>query len=376
MKYYLIAGERSGDLHGSHLIKELKLQDASAEIRCWGGDLMERAGGSLVVHYKDLSFMGFWEVFTNLLTIKKYLDYCKKDLLEYQPDVVVLIDYPGFNLRIAEFAHKSQLKVCYFISPKLWAWNRKRAAKIKRHVDRMYAILPFEKQFYQQYEYQVNYVGNPLVDTINNFQTPPDFIHTLQTGARPVIAVLPGSRRQEIKHMLEVMLALVPDFPQYKFVVAAVDNIPADFYRNAHRLNDVTIVTNKAYELLSVASVAVVTSGTASLETALFDVPQVVCYKTSWLTYWIGRVLIKVPYLSLVNLIARKMVVPELIQNEFRKEKITKHLKELLEESESLKSQQAGYRKVRIMLGNKKASQETARLIVDFLQSTKQPSTY
>lgn len=367
MKYYLIAGERSGDLHGSHLINELKLWDAAAEIRCWGGDLMEQAGGSLVVHYKDLSFMGFWEVFTNLLTIKKFLDYCKKDLVEYQPDVVVLIDYPGFNLRIAEFAHKNGLKVCYFISPKLWAWNRKRAVKIKQHVDRMYAILPFEKQFYQQYEYHVNYVGNPLVDTINNFRTPPDFIHTLQTGDRPVVAVLPGSRRQEIKHMLEVMLELVPEFPRYKFVVAAVDNIPAEFYQGASRLNDVAIVTNKAYELLSVASVAVVTSGTASLETALFDVPQVVCYKTSWLSYWIARALIKVPYLSLVNLIARQMVVPELIQNEFRKEKITKHLKELLEESPALTSQQAGYRKVKILLGNKKASQETARLIVDYL---------
>ncbi len=376
MKYYLIAGERSGDLHGSHLINELKLQDTAAEIRCWGGDLMEQAGGSLVVHYKDLSFMGIWEVFTNLLTIKKYLDFCKKDLLEYQPDVVVLIDYPGFNLRIAEYAHKSQFKVCYFISPKLWAWNRKRAAKIKRHVDQMYTILPFEKQFYQQYEYQVNYVGNPLVDTINNFHTPPDFTHTLQTGSRPVIAVLPGSRRQEIKHMLEVMLALVPEFPQCKFVVAAVDNIPAEFYCEARRLKEVAIVTNKAYELLSVASVAVVTSGTASLETALFDVPQVVCYKTSWLTYWIGRVLIKVPYLSLVNLIARQMVVPELIQREFHKAKIAKHLTELLGESPALKTQQAGYRKVKMLLGNKKASKETAKLIVDFLQSAKQPSAY
>ncbi len=367
MKYYLIAGERSGDLHGSHLIKELQLQDPKAEIRCWGGDLMEQAGGKLVVHYRDLSFMGFWEVFTNLLTIKKYLDYCKKDLLEYRPDVVVLIDYPGFNLRIAEFAHKSKLKVCYFISPKLWAWNRKRAAKIKRHVDRMYAILPFEKQFYQQYQYHVNYVGNPLVDTINNFHTPPGFIDTLHTGTRPVIAVLPGSRRQEIKHMLEVMLALVPDFPQYKFVVAAVDNIPAEFYQDAHRLKDVAIVTNQAYELLSVANVAVVTSGTASLETALFDVPQVVCYKTSWLSYLIARALIKVPYLSLVNLIARQMVVPELIQKEFQKEKITKHLKELLGESPELKRQQVGYQKVRLLLGNKNASKETARLIVDYL---------
>ncbi len=376
MKYYLIAGERSGDLHGSHLIHQLKLQDKSAEIRCWGGDLMEQAGGSLVVHYKDLSFMGFWEVFTNLRSIKKFLDFCKKDLLEYQPDVVVLIDYPGFNLRIAEFAHKNHLKVCYFISPKLWAWNRKRAFKIKRYVDRMFVILPFEKQFYEQYQYQVDYVGNPLVDSINKFHTPPEFHSTIQSGDKPIIAVLPGSRRQEIKHMLEEMLELVSEFPQYKFVVAAVDNIPTEYYQDAHRLDEVVIVTNKAYELLSVASVAVVTSGTASLETALFDVPQVVCYKTSWLSYWIARALIKVPYLSLVNLIVRQMVVPELIQKEFHKGNIIKHLKELLVESPALISQQAGYRKVKILLGNKKASQETARLIIEFLQPAKQPSTY
>ena len=198
MKYYLIAGERSGDLHGSHLIKEIKLLDSSAEVRCWGGDLMEQAGGSLVVHYKDLSFMGFWEVFTNLLTIKRFLDFCKKDLVEWNPDVMILIDYPGFNLRIAEYAHKVNLKVCYFISPKLWAWNKKRASKIKRYVDRMYAILPFEKQFYKQYDYNIDYVGNPLVDTIFNFQAPSDFNSTVNSAGKPVIAVLPGSRRQEI----------------------------------------------------------------------------------------------------------------------------------------------------------------------------------
>jgi lipid-A-disaccharide synthase len=245
----------------------------------------------------------------------------------------------------------------------------------------MYAILPFEKQFYQQYDYQVDYVGNPLVSTIDKFQTPDDFRNSIQGDTKPgdtkpIVAVLPGSRRQEIKHMLEIMLQLVPELPEYNFVVAAVDNIPGELYDVARNLDGVSIVTNKAYELLSVANVAVVASGTASLETALFDVPQIVCYKTSWLTYWIGRMLIKVPYISLVNLIARQMVVPELIQKDFQKQTMITHLKEMLVDSPSRKAQLAGYRKVRTLLGNKKASQETAKLIVEYLQPAKLPSTY
>jgi lipid-A-disaccharide synthase len=368
MKYYLIAGERSGDLHGSHLIKELKQLDQQAEIRCWGGNLMEQAGGSLVVHYKNLSFMGIWEVFKNLLTIKKYLDFCKQDLLEYRPDVLVLIDYPGFNLRIAEFAHDQGLKVCYYISPKLWAWNQKRAAKVKKYVDQMYAILPFEREFFQKYDYQVNYVGNPLVHTIDQFLTTGrDSIEGLDSD-KPVIAVLPGSRRQEIEHMLTAMLALIRDFPQCKFVVAAVDNVPMELYQRASEIENVTVVTNQAYELLAVARVAMVTSGTASLETALFDVPQIVCYKTSWLTYWTGRFLIKVPYLSLVNLIADAQVVPELIQGDYHKENLVKYLSGLLEDGPARTQQLAGYRKVRMLLGNKDAAKATARHILEFIQ--------
>ena len=367
MKYYLIAGERSGDLHGSHLIKELKLRDDHAQIRCWGGDQMQRAGGELVVHYRELSFMGIWEVFKNLMTIRKFLDQCKQDLVAYQPDVVILIDYPGFNLRIAEYAYQQGLKVYYFISPKLWAWNQKRAVKVKRYVHRMFCILPFERQFYQQFDYQVNYVGNPLVHSIHQFLSDEHSIEGLQTDS-PIIAVLPGSRRQEIEHMLSVMLELIPEYPQCKFVVAAVDNVPAEYYRAAHEIPEVTVVTNQAYELLSVARVAVVTSGTASLETALFNVPQIVCYKTSWLTYWTGRILIKVPFLSLVNLIAETQVVPELIQGDYHKANLVKHITQLLEEGPARKQQLAGYRKVRMLLGNKKAAQETARLIVEHLQ--------
>ena len=376
MKYYLIAGERSGDLHGSNLIKELLSHDPQAEIRCWGGDLMEQSGGSLVVHYRNLSFMGIWEVFKNLLTIKKYLDFCKKDLQEFRPDVLVLIDYPGFNLRIAEFAAKQKIKTCYFISPKLWAWNQKRAKKIKRYVDRMFVILPFEKQFYQKYEYQVTYVGNPLVQTVASFEAEPQGLEDLRSESRPIVAILPGSRAQEISHMLEVMLALVPEFPQYKFVLAAVDNVPTEYYQQAQKTKDVTVLTNKAYDLLSIASAAIVTSGTASLETALFNVPQIVCYKTSWVTYLVGKVLIKVPFLSLVNLIAEAQVVPELIQKEYNRQAVSDHLKNIMQDGPGRNQQLAGYRKVKTLLGNKKASQETARLIIDYLKPSKQPSIY
>ncbi len=369
MKYYLIAGERSGDLHGSHLIRELKSCDAKASIRCWGGDQMKQAGGDLVVHYKHLSFMGIWEVFKNLLTIRRYLEKCKQDILHYKPDVVVLIDYPGFNLRIAEFAHKQGFKTCYFISPKLWAWNQKRAHKVKQYVHRMFCILPFERQFYQKYDYQVDYVGNPLIEPITRFKTPVDFKQGLNTNGRPVIAILPGSRRQEIESMLHLMLQLVTEFTDYKFVVAAVDNLPEHYYQPALDHPDVAVVTNQAYELLSVAGAAVVTSGTASLETALFNVPQIVCYKTSWLTYWTGRMLIKVPYLSLVNLIAEKLVVPELIQGDYTKNNLIKNLKGLLEDGPGRQQQLAGYRKVRMLLGNKNAASETARLLTEYLRS-------
>jgi lipid-A-disaccharide synthase len=279
-------------------------------------------------------------------------------------------------LRIAEFAAKQKFKTCYFISPKLWAWNQKRAKKIKRYVDKMFVILPFEKQFYQKYQYQVTYVGNPLVQTVASFETEPQGLDHLKSESRPIVAILPGSRAQEISHMLEVMLALVPEFSQYKFVLAAVDNVPDEYYHLAKGTKDVAIVTNQAYELLSIASAAIVTSGTASLETALFNVPQIVCYKTSWVTYYAGKLLIKVPFLSLVNLIAEGQVVPELIQREYNRQTVSDHLKSIMVDGPARDQQLAGYRKVKTLLGNKKASQETARLIFDYLTSSKQPSTY
>jgi len=364
MKYYIIAGERSGDLHGAHLIHELKRLDPEAQIRAWGGDMMQEAGAQLVEHYKNMAFMGFWEVFTNLHRISVFLKQCKHDLRSFKPDVLILIDYPGFNLRMARFGHEQGFKVAYYISPKLWAWNQSRAFKIKRYVDRMYCILPFERAFYQQYQYQAEYVGNPLVSQIA------DFIQDFQPhapGTKPIIAVLPGSRRQEISNMLQTMLEVVDNFPDYQFVVAGVDNIPQEFYEQALQRTDVQVVFNETYSLLARAKAAVVASGTASLETALFEVPQVVCYRTSWISYWIARAVIKVKYISLVNLIADRMVVPELIQANFKAATISEILMDLVSRGSGFKEQQAGYQQIKTLMGDKRASRQAAQSIVSML---------
>lgn len=365
MKYYLIAGERSGDLHGAHLIEEIKRNDPHAEFRVWGGDMMQQAGGHLVQHYRNLSFMGFWEVLTNLWTIRGYLKQCKGDIKAFQPDVLILIDYPGFNLRMARYGHQQGLKVVYYISPKIWAWNRSRVHKIKRYVDELYSILPFEPTFYDQYQYQVKYVGNPLVTQIGDYLQKHEVSTT--NHEKPLVAILPGSRRQEISKMLDTMLQVVPEFPQYQFVVAGVDNIPQSFYEHALQRSDVQVVFNQTYDLLAEARAAVVASGTASLETALFEVPQIVCYRTSWLTYWMAKQVIKVKYISLVNLIADRLVIPELIQAAFTADAITKILKDLLEQGSAYKDQMAGYRQVKMLMGNQRASREAALSIKKLL---------
>lgn len=365
MKYYLIAGERSGDLHASALIDAIKLQDPEAEFRAWGGDLMEQAGAKLVKHYREMAFMGLWEVIRNLPTISRFLRACEQDLLAHRPDALILIDYPGFNLRMARFAHQHGLKVFYYISPKLWAWNQKRAHQIKAHVDRMFVIFPFEKEFYQQYDYEVDFVGNPLLDTVSAFRPNPDFRVVNGLSARPLIAVLPGSRRQEVEKNLEVMLAVVNQFPEYDFVVAAVNNLPAELY---HRLPPgVQVAYEQTYDLLSEAVAALVTSGTATLETALFGVPQVVCYKTSALTYAVGRMLIKVPFLSLVNLVARKEVVPELIQQEMNPPHLSEQLRKILPGGSHREAQLQDYSQLRSQLGTGNAANRTAELIVQHL---------
>ena len=367
MKYYLIAGERSGDLHGANLIKALKQQDPEAVIRCWGGDAMQRAGGELVVHYRDTAFMGFWEVFVNLRTIRRFLRQCQEDVLVFRPDALILIDYAGFNLRIARFAKQQGLRTFYYISPKVWAWNQSRAKKIKAVVDHMFVILPFEKAFYEQYDYAVDYVGNPLLDAIRDFEPNPDFKQAHELDERPVVALLPGSREQEVKNMLEVMLDVVPRFPECQFVVAAVDNIPFSLYQAIESHPAVKVMVNQTYDLLSHAEAAVVTSGTATLETALFEVPQLVVYQTSWVSYKIARSLIKVPYISLVNLIAEKEVVPELIQQDFSEEVIVEKLRLLTAESEMRKQQLADYRELKEKLGDMNTSETVARLIKSYL---------
>lgn len=368
MKYYIIAGERSGDLHGANLINALRTNDKQANIRCWGGDAMQQAGGELVKHYRDLAFMGFWEVFINLRTILGNIKFCKKDILQYQPDVLILIDYPGFNLRMAKFARKQGLKVFYYISPKVWAWNTGRARQIKANVDHMFVILPFEQAFYQQYDYQVDYVGNPLLDAVRSFAPDEVFRQQYLENKPPVIAVLPGSRKQEVINILSVMMTITRDFPDHQFLVAAVDNLPDELYEPARRQDNVEVITNRTYDILHAAHAAIVTSGTATLETALFEVPQVVCYKTSIITYRIIKSLIKVPYISLVNLIAEQKVVPELIQDDLNTQHLQQELQDIVDDSPVRKKQLQGYAALKKIMGDYRPSEQAAKLMVEYLK--------
>lgn len=369
MKYYLIAGERSGDLHAGHLMRELRGQDPAADFRYWGGDQMQAQGGHLVRHYQELAIMGFWEAATSLLKFRGYLKECQRDLLDYRPDVLILVDYAGFNLRMARFAKAHGIKVFYYISPKIWAWNQGRVAQVKAFVDRMFVILPFESDFYQNFDYRVDYIGNPTADDVASFAPAPDFFVRNQLSAdKPVIAVLPGSRKQEIEEMLHEMLAVIPAFQEYQFVVAGVSNLDPNYYRNFER-NGIRIIFDQAYDLLSRARAALVTSGTATLETALFDVPQVVCYRTSALTYLIGRAVVKVPFISLVNLIAGRKIVEEFIQGDFTARNLLDELKRLLEDQAYIAQQKAGYAELREKLGRHSAAKKAAELMVGYLAS-------
>jgi lipid-A-disaccharide synthase len=366
MKYYIIAGEASGDLHGSNLMKELNKADPQADIRFWGGDLMQAAGGTLVKHYRDLAFMGFAEVVANLGTILKNIKFCKEDILAFKPDVIVFIDYPGFNMRIAKWAKEMGIKTHYYISPQIWAWKENRIKAIKRDVDKMYIILPFEKEFYEQkHNYAVEFVGHPLIDAIHN-HTPADketFIKENGLDHRPVIALLPGSRKQEIAKMLELMLSVVNDFADYQFVIAGAPAQEYEFYKQFLNNPRVHFVSNKTYDLLSIAHAALVTSGTATLETALFKVPELVCYRGSWISYQIAKRVITLKYISLVNLIMDKEVVKELIQSELNKKNIHAELLKILEAGhrQNLLEQ---YDLLEEKLGGAGASERVAKLIV------------
>ncbi|MCE7040811.1 lipid-A-disaccharide synthase [Dyadobacter sp. CY312] len=372
MKYYLIAGERSGDLHGANLLKGIKENDPDAVFRGWGGDMMQAEGMELVTHYKDTAFMGFLEVALNLHKISGFLKKCKSDILEYQPDVIILIDYPGFNLRIASFAKKKGLKVFYYISPKVWAWNQKRALKIKENVDRMFVIFPFEIDFYKKYDYNVDYVGNPLMDAIAAFKPDPEFKkkNNLLTD-KPVIALLPGSRKQEIIGMLDLMLAVQPHFSAHQFVIAGVKNLPASLYNKYVTAGKAVIVYESTYDLLSIADAALVTSGTATLETALLNVPEVVCYKTSGFSYAIAKRLIRVRFISLVNLIMDKEVVRELIQDELNEKNIREELASILPGGPKRSVQLSDYAKLQELVGREGASERAGGLMVSYLKESR-----
>ncbi len=371
MKYYIIAGEASGDLHGSNLIKALKKQDASADFRCWGGDLMEAAGGELVKHYRDLAFMGFVTVLFNLRTILGNIRFCKQDILDYHPDVLILIDYPGFNLRIADFAHKANIPIVYYISPQVWAWHSSRVPKMMELIDRMMVILPFEKNYFaEKWDWEVDFVGHPLLDVVAQKQVAFDDLRPTDLGLtsnKPIIALLPGSRQQEISTILPEMLSAIDHFPDYQFVIAGAPSLNQSFYETFTWGKEVQVINNQTYLLLHLAEAALVTSGTATLETALFGVPQVVCYKGNWISYWIARRLVDVPFISLVNLVSEKEVVKELIQGDLTTKNLRLELQKILPDGSRYLTIKKDYEQLYEKLGGEGASKEAARLILDLV---------
>lgn len=365
MKYYIIAGEASGDLHGSNLIKEIQKLDTDAHIRCWGGDKMQATGAFLVKHYKELAFMGFAEIIKNLPTILKNIQFCKSDISSFNPDIIIFIDYPGFNLRIAKWAKENNYKTVFYISPQVWAWKESRVKNIKRDIDKMIVILPFEKDFYGKWNYEVEYVGHPLVEVIENFKKN----HSEIKISQKTIALLPGSRKQEISAKLPLMLEASKKFPEYTFIVAKAPSIEDEFYEDFIKdYANVKMIANETYSLLMKSVAALVTSGTATLETALFGVPEIVCYKAGNISYQIAKRLVKLKFICLVNLIMDKEVVKELIQNDLTSEKITSELKKILSDPEKREKMQGDYSQLKKLLsegGN--ASKNAADIIFKFL---------
>ena len=364
MKYYIIAGEASGDLHGSNLMKALQKEDVNADFRFWGGDLMQAVGGTLVKHYKERAFMGFIEVVLNLSAIFKDISFCKNDIENYSPNVIIFIDNSGFNLRIAKWAKQQGFKTNYYISPQVWASRAKRVKAIKRDIDAMYVILPFVEAFYKKYNYKVTFVGHPLIDAIANRELVDEYKFRAENelSSKPIIALLPGSRKQEITNMLSVMLSLVDEYSNYQFVIAGAPSQDYSFYEPFIKSSNVKFISNKTYDLLSISCAALVTSGTATLETALFKIPQVVCYKGSAISYQIAKRIVTLKYISLVNLIMNKEVVTELIQNDFNKKRLKKELDNILN-AETRSKIFINYYELEKALGGKGASAKTAKLI-------------
>ncbi len=377
MRYYIIAGEASGDMHAANLMKEIKKNDEHANFRCHGGDMMMRAGGYIVKHYKETAVMGFREVLMNLGKIKANLDLFKEDIKEWQPDVVILVDYPGFNLKIAKFAKQMGLKVFYYISPKIWAWKKWRIKSIKKYVDKMYTIFPFETDFYKQFNYPVFYGGNPLVDAIENTidrnQEYDIFIKKNKLDKKPIIALLSGSRKQELKYILPEMLNIMDSFPDYQFVIAGAPSMTPEDYKQYINGYNVKIVFNQTYQLIHHAEAALVTSGTATLETAIINTPEVVCYRTGggkigFKLFW---PILNIKYISLVNIIMNREVVKELIQHMMNKDTIEAELERILNNKEYRNKMLQDFDDLRLRLGNAGASGRFAERMVQDLKKLK-----
>ena len=368
MKYYLISGEASGDLHGSHLITALKKIDKEAEFRAWGGDLMEKEGAVIIKHYKELAYMGVWEVVLRLPKILKNISFCKSDILKYNPNIIIYIDFPGFNLRIAKWAKQYGYKNHYYISPSVWAWRESRVKQIKKNIESLYVILPFEKEYFEKkHQFPVYYVGHPLLDQLSVFKKNETFFKThLINSKTPIVALLPGSRLQEIKKNLPVFIELASYFRKYQFIIACAPNINLQIYKSYLKNSSIKLLQGYTYDLLYYSSAAIVSSGTATLETALFNTPQLVCYKTDKITYWLGKKIIKLKYISLVNLILNKPAVVELIQDDFNLKNLVKNFSKLLKKNE-LKKISKNYELLKSKLGEKGASKKTAQLIFESL---------
>lgn len=372
MRLYIIAGEASGDMYGAKLIEELKKKVPEATFRCWGGDLMQKAGGTIVKHYRELAFMGFWEVVVNLRTILRNIEFCKKDILQFKPDAIILIDYPGFNLRIAEFAHQNKIKVCYYIAPQIWAWKESRIKKIKKNIDRLFVILPFEKIFYKKYNYEAYFYGHPLLDIISERKSnKSDFIKKNNLSEKPIIAILPGSRKQELTRMIPVMLSVTSSYPDYQFVIAGTNALSKELYAAYLSSYNIPVLFNQTYDLLQHSHAAIVKSGTSTLETALFEIPQVVCYTANNISYQIAKRLVKVKYISLPNLIMDKKIITELIQDDFTAENLKAELDKLINDVTYRKQMANDYQEMKNKLGNSGATHRIAEDIVRFVSETR-----
>ncbi len=374
MKYFIIAGEASGDLYGSHIARHIKSLDQSAEIKGWGGDLMAYEGVNIQKHIRELAFMGFVEVLANLRTIKKNFKKCKNDILAFNPDIIIFVDYPGFNIRISKWTKKQGFKSVYFISPTVWAWKSNRVYKLRDNNEGIVCILPFEKEFYAKFGIEVQYFGHPLAEIISNYSTQngDEFRKQHNLDEKPIIAILPGSRKQELKHILPEILPIIPKFPEYNFVIAATHNLPEELYKSLTKNHKVSIIFNQTYDLLANSVAGLIKSGTSTLEAALFNLPQVVCYKANPISVAIAKMLAKVKYISLVNIILNKLIVMELIQNELTPDNVEKQLKKILYNDDILHSIKENYIYLHKILNQPGIFQNVANYIVSLTLNEKE----